>query len=238
MIVINQVNEYALHFSDYLKQNRGKFVGIISPNQYAMEVDKNLAHEGMVSDLIKKTRPNLQMDTWGNALDPDNDYRNDTIVVLGYPGYMQIELPLKQMLNSNQYKYLYDILKAVKKFNSEQMENADNKYEVLAFGFGVVEVEAKYYKDDLDDLINKLIPFVSDNNNCVIDEVIIGEEFNNSFVKNLAGDDILDEFKDDNVVDTENDIKLKGYSSIFALILVTAIVSAGIILLGVFLNIN
>ena len=229
-------NQYTTSFTDYLRKNSGKFVAIISPQQYAIEIEKDFSHEGMLADLIKRTRPDMKMDSWGNALDPNNDFKNDTITVLGYPGYVQIELPLKQLLSFGQYKYLHDILNAIREYNKQTDKDFGQKYDVLAFGFGLIDIEAKYYKDNISELINKIMPFVSDKP-YQTHENIIGRELDNG-----KNDDVLlvinDNKNDDLLSEQESELKFKGYSNILILIFLTSIVSILILLLGVFIDMN
>ena len=145
-------NIYTTSFSDYLKEKNGKFVAFISSNQYAIEIEKDFSHEGMRNDLVKKTRPNIKLDNWGNAIDPNDDYRNDTIVLLGSPSEVWIEFPLKQMLNIEQYKCLCDILTNIDSYNKE----SSSKYAIHAYGFGMIEIEAKDYTNSIKELINRL----------------------------------------------------------------------------------
>lgn len=231
--------DYTTHFSDYLKENKGKFVAIISPNQYAIEINKDFSHEGMRSDLIRRTRPNMKMDNWGNAIDPNDDYRNDTIVLLGSPGEIWIEFPLREKLNTNQYNSLCDILNEINNFNRN---TTGQKYMVNAYGFGIIEIEAKDYQNNIPELINKLSGYVGESSHSN-DEIIIGEKFKNVNIVANSVEEIIDKMEK-NIVDTngnpilgpDSEFKLKGYSNIILLILITAVVSTIILVLGIFIN--
>lgn len=235
--------DYTTHFSNYLKENKGKFVAVITPRQYAIEIDKHFSHEEMLSDLVSKIRPNMKMDEWGNALDSNEDYRNDTVTILGYPGYMQIEYPLRELITPQQYSYLRNILVAIREYNKHVDETTGTKYEILAFGFGFVDLEAQYYKDNIDELINKIAPFV-ENNYFIGDEVIIGEPLEEN-EKGVLADNIIKQ-KKNNTMDVEgnpilgpdSEYRIKGYSNIVILILITTVVSAVIFLLGMFIDLN
>ena len=87
--------DYSKTFSEYMKKPYGKFAIVITKNQYAAEFDGPV-HEWMVCDLIKKTRPDIETDSWGNAINKEESYENGNIIVLGYPGYLSIELPRKE----------------------------------------------------------------------------------------------------------------------------------------------
>ena len=84
-------NEYATPFSEYLKNGREKFSCVITKSQYTIEIGKIYTHEGMVKDLIQKTRPDIEIDNWGNALNENESYINSNIIIVGYPGYTLIE---------------------------------------------------------------------------------------------------------------------------------------------------
>ena len=241
VVFIDEYNQYATSFTDYLKENKGKFVAIISPNQYAIEINKDFSHEGMRSDLIRRTRPNMKMDNWGNAIDPNDDYKNDTIVLLGSPGEIWIEFPLREKLNTNQYNSLCNILNEINNFNQN---NTGQKYMVNAYGFGIIEIEAKDYQDNIPKLINKLSGYVGESSHSN-DEVIIGEKFKNVNIAANSVEEIIDKMEK-NIVDTngnpilgpDSEYRIKGYSNIVILILITTVVSAVIFLLGMFIDLN
>ena len=109
-------NNYSLPFENYIENANkyGKFAMVITKSQYAIEVNK-LTHEEMAADLIKKTRPDIKIDVWGNALNPEESYDNGNILILGYPNYVLIELPKEEMLSNEQFKCLKNILLDIKK---------------------------------------------------------------------------------------------------------------------------
>lgn len=243
MVFIDSVNQYATSFADYLNKNNGKVVAIVSPNQYAVEIDKYVSHEDMILDLVRRTRPNMKMDNWGNAIDPNDDYRNDTVLILGHPGYIQIELPLREKLNYNQYNCLCNILTAIQDMNiSIDKTGIGKKYELLVFGFGMLEVAPRNYQDEIPSLINQLKAFATDIP-YHIDETIIGQPYMNQESNNNLVDNMITQMENNTIdadgnpiLESDSDLKLKGYSNIILLILVTSIVSVLILVLGILIE--
>ncbi len=240
VVCIDYYNQYATNFTNYLNENKGNFVAIISPKQYAIEINKDFSHEGMRTDLRRKTRPNMKLDKWGNAINPNDDYRNDTIVLLGFPGEIWIEFPLIEMLNANQYKCLYDILNEINNFNQH---TAGQKYMVTAYGFGIIEIEAKDYQDNILELIDMVAPYVAESSHNT-DEVIIGQAFEVNKKEEFVDRAIMQ--MENNTIDTEgnpilgpdSEYKIKGYGSIVILTLVSTVASIVIFLVGMFIDLN
>lgn len=164
------MNNYSLSFKEYLNDAKEKFAAIISKNQYAIDQGK-LTHEGMLRDLISLTRPDIEMDSWGNAIDSNMKYVNGNIVLCGYPNYVQIELPEKEMFSEEQFDCLKEILLDIKNKNEELEE----KYKLVVFGAGIIPLDGDDYANRIDYLIEFLSQYISDNY-IVPDEQIIGEK--------------------------------------------------------------
>ena len=231
-------NKYETPLSEFLEGNGNKYVLFISKKQYAIEIDTSYAHEYMTKDIAKKTRPNMQMDDFGNPIDPNNSHFNDTIVALGYrkPFYMQIQFPERDRITQEQFDCLKWVLEDAKKYH---LEHPEEEFKVFAFGNPNFELEPKDYQDNLDELLESVSKYITASTN-MADEVIIGkahkqelsiEEAANAIVDNMANNPILGP-------DSSYKLKIKGYSSILLLSLLTALISACILLFGVFTLIN
>lgn len=173
-------NNYSLPFSDYMKNARGKFAIVITKSQYAIVVD-GFTHEGMVADLIKKTRPDIEIDVWGNALNPSESYLNGNVAIVGYPEFVQLELPNSEYLSFEQFECIKNILLDIKKYNDNNHERGYGRdYELMVFSNEyynqLANIETDYYQNKIDELIRQLEKCVS-NEVKIPNEVIIGTKF-------------------------------------------------------------
>lgn len=168
-------NMYELPFSEYIKYANAynKFAMVITKSQYAIEVN-HLTHEEMIADLMKKTRPDIETDNWGNALNPSECYNNGNVVVAGYPNYVLVELPREEMLSNEQFECLKNILLEIKKYNDNNKEKGYGiNYVLNVYGVGNINIEYADYQNKIDELLNQLSRYVSDNVD-IPEEVIIG----------------------------------------------------------------
>ena len=167
---------YSYPFHDYINSPEGKFVAVVTKSQYAIEIG-GFTHEYMLVDLIRKTRPNLEIDCWGNALNPNDSYNNSNAVIYGYPYYVLIDLPKAELLSKNQFECLEKFLLDIKQFNDEaQRRGFGRKYELEIVGSNVVKIETDFYQDKISFLVDQLSHYVSDYV-LLLDEVIIGDSF-------------------------------------------------------------
>ena len=181
----NYDNTYSLPFSEYIKNAKeyNKFAIAITKCQYAMEVNR-LTHDEMVSDLIKKIRPDIKTDSWGNALNPDESFNNSNIVIVGYPNYVLVELPKNELLSNEQFDCLKNILYEVKKYNEGNKERGYGiNYELNVYGVGNIAIEFADYQNNVSELIDKLKCYVTDDI-VLPDEEIIGVSLSEKRFKN------------------------------------------------------
>ena len=168
-------NEYASPFSEFLESDSKKYVAFISKRQYVIEIDQSFAHEYMTENLAEITRPNMLMDNFGNPIDKNNSYYNDTIILLGYrdPFYMQIQFPERDKISLEQFNCLKEVLNDVK--NHRLKHQDDTEFSVFAFGNENFQIEIKDYKDCLDELLESCSKYIEEPI-LLPEEVIIGKE--------------------------------------------------------------
>lgn len=171
--------EYNRSFEQYYDNCKkyGKFAAVLTKQQFAMETNIH-THEDGTKDLIEKTRPDIEIDVWGNAVNEDEKYTNSYAVILGYPGYVQIELPEKEMLSPDQFRVLKEeVLEPIKINNSKVDEcGFGEKTELVVFCNGVVKIHFENFTDKIEELISMLEPLVQ-KPQTIKDEVIIGTPF-------------------------------------------------------------
>lgn len=172
---------YNISFLEYLNNYRGKFVIMISRNQYAIDIDIDMSHEEMITDLIEKTREDVRMDLWGNPLDRENSYKKDTVFLIGYPGYMYIEFNDVDEFSPEQYDCLSEIFYYVKNYNDDCNANFRVPYEIHSSDLRRFGVENSY-KVNLDVLLEVLRENVKDDLPRPDDEIIIGRKFDECLV--------------------------------------------------------
>ena len=171
-------NDYTLPFSNYIENmltKLNKFAIVITKSQYAIMTD-GLTHEGMVSKLIKKTRPDIKTDDWGNALNPAESYNNDNIIIMGYPYYMLIALPQEGLLSNEQFEELKNLLLEIKDFNEiNKSKGYGRNFTIEVYGGTQIKVEYSEYQNKIDELIKILTNYVQEETIISKEEVIIGE---------------------------------------------------------------
>ena len=235
-------NEFKTPFSEFLKSDNKKYVIFISRRQYAIEIDKSYAHEYMTKDLVKKTRPDEKVDEFGNPVDVNNAFYNDTIVLLGYrePFYMQIEFPRRDKITKEQFECLKDIISDVEKHRANNKD--DSEFTVFAFGNNNFDLEAKNYTYNLDELISNCQKEIVDSS-YLPDEVIIGKEIKEKKqVSETQVDEMLHQMEENKIDENGNivlgeyeELKLMGFSSSSMLMLFTLFSSITLLILGIFI---
>ena len=235
-------NDFATPFSEFLESENKKYVIFISRRQYAIEIDKSYAHEYMTKDLVKQTRPDEKIDDFGNPIDPNNAFYNDTIVLLGYrePFYMQIEFPRRDKITKEQFECLKRIISDVEKHRANHKD--DSEFKVFAFGNNNFNLEAKDYTDNLAELIDNCEKEIVDND-YLLDEVIIGKEIKAKTQLTEAEIDEMVKQMEENKIDENGnivlgeyeDLKLMGFSSSSMLMLFTLFSSITLLILGIFI---
>ena len=165
---------YKHSFKEYLNEHREKFVSVITKSQFAM-LTGFLTHDEMSRILINTTRPDIKTDGWGNALDDNQRYTNGNIIMCGYPGYVQVELPHVEMLSKEQYECLKEKIEDVRRYNQKIDEQGyGDKYELMVYGVGNIHIDWKDYKDEVDSLLEELSKYVKEPDN-IPKEVIVGD---------------------------------------------------------------
>ena len=227
-------NENTVPFGECLDNTKDKFVAIISRYQYATKVG-GIMHEDMTKKLIESVRPDLKMDSWGNVLDPNQKYTNDSIVIYGQPGYISIELPEKELLSGGQFECLKEVLLAIKDKNNQDY---GYKYETVVYGNGIIDIPGEDYGKRIDDLINKLRHYVTNDIKITHEpEVIIGKKLPTRIITEEEIDNIIEDMANNPITDKKmENISLKGYSNIFLIGITTIIISIGILVLGIIIN--
>lgn len=164
---------YAKPFSEYLEERSRKCVCFITKSQYIIKTSYYTIHEEMISDLIKQIRPDIQVDFFGNPINGSEPFNNSNIIITGYPGYLSVMLPQTELFSTEQFDSLKQVLLDVKKYNSNR---SIRPYELYVSGNGSIKVKWKDYENDIDELIENLSKYIS-NNVKISKEIILGESF-------------------------------------------------------------
>lgn len=167
----NIENDYSMPFSKCLNQKRSKYLIVITKLQYATFFGGTI-HEYMYTDLVRKIRPDIEIDEWGNPANPSEGFNNEYIVINGYPDALFVELPKEDMLSPEQFEKLKGILLELKEYIKAAKSNAN--YELYVNdGSKIKLVEYCYTGNDIDALIEKISTYVQEPS-MVHEEVIIG----------------------------------------------------------------
>lgn len=176
---MENTRNYALPFSEYLKNPSRKFAIGITKNQYVIEYGEHTIHQGMIYDIVQKTRPDLSPLKYSIALD---DYFDSNVILCGFSGtsrstgFMQISLPERDLLSVEQFECLRSILLAIKEYNLHCFERdgvQGYQCEIVAgaaqMGI-VVELDSTF---DIDRVISELAKCVGDKKQAR-EETIVG----------------------------------------------------------------
>lgn len=180
---INSHNYYTDHtasFSDYIANPDGKFAIAITKKQYALNAHPSHSHDSLAIELIKAIRPDLEIDSWGNAINQNEDFRGHNVIAYGYPHFLLINLPELELLSINQYEEIKRMLLDVREYN----ENIDKighgqKYELLISDSELIKISGTKMpttSDEIDSIIKQLEGFITDDY-VETNEVIIGKSF-------------------------------------------------------------
>ena len=156
----NYFSDPTASFSDYLNNPEGKYVIAITKSQYIFKADiVGEDHAVMAADIIRKIRPDLEIDGWGNSLNNQEDFREHNILIFGYPKYSYISLPEKEMLSPEQYKELEQILLNIKDYNEKKPYNR--------WGLDVdapitSNIESGNYETNIDNLLMSLEDYITE----------------------------------------------------------------------------
>lgn len=167
-------------FSEYMANPKGKFAIAVTKKQYAFNADPYKSHDSLGIELIKTIRPDIETDSWGNAIDDKKDFRDHNVIMYGYPHYILINLPSAELLSLNQYEEIKKICLDVKEYNKKVREtHTGEECEFLIADSKLIPLEGtKYPKkdEDIDSIISQLEKYITDE---LVDsnEVIIGKSF-------------------------------------------------------------
>ncbi len=165
---MENTRDYSLPFSEYLKKPSRKFAVGITRNQYVIEYGEHTIHQGMIYDIVQKTRPDLGSLKYSIALD---EFFDTNVILCGFSGtrhstgFMQISLPERDLLSVEQFECLRSILLAIKEYNEHCLERdgvQGYQCEIVAgaaqMGI-VVELNSTF---DIDRVISELAKCVRD----------------------------------------------------------------------------
>ena len=159
-------------FNDYIDNPDGKYVVTITKSQYVFYADYGNDHALMAAELIRRIRPDLKIDGWGNAYNREEDFRLHNIFIFGYTNYSLVSIPDKEMLSIEQFKELEKILLNIKENN----ENKEKRvWELFIDAPLNTNIESGNYENKIDELLDKLENYITDDYEKP-NEVIIGKK--------------------------------------------------------------
>ena len=232
-------------FKDYLeKDNREKYAIVITKSQYAIK-QRFIAHEDMVKYLINKTRPDIETDEWGNSINGSEVYNDSNIVMVGYRNYALIEIPRREMLSPEQFNCLKEILLEIKKYNEKiDKQGYGEKFELNVYGNYDLKLDYDNYQDKVDELIEKLSVFVKEPS-FISPEVIIGKPLISNKKSEIASSKTQEEIDGEKMLNElyeyfhsaeEEKSKVRGFSTISIIAVITSLITIGILVLGIILT--
>lgn len=162
-------------FSDYIDNPDGKYVVTITKSQYVFYADYGNDHALMAAELIRRIRPDIKIDGWGNAYNREEDFRYHNIIIFGYPNYSLVSIPEKEMLSIEQFKELEKILLNIKEHNESKKNGV---WELFIDAPLNTNIESGNYENKIDELLGKLENYITDDYEKP-NEVIIGKKIVN-----------------------------------------------------------
>ena len=173
---------YSIPFNEYMKNPYKKFGAVITKNQYAIEIGKEV-HDWMIVDLINKIRPDVKTDRYGVALNENESFSNGNIILLGDSSFVTIELPHKELLSIDQFNYLASILLEIKKYNEIAKSKEIPCCKLILIGTPIININNNLNENNIDEIINELKKYIDLDIDIPNNEVILGISFNNKEVE-------------------------------------------------------
>lgn len=172
------INEYNVPFNKFICSTNYKSVIAITKRQCATLVAQGITHDEMRTTLIKKIRPDIKIDCWGNAINPSQSFNNGNLFVLSEPSGTLVELSKQELLSAEQFECLKEILLLIKEYN-ETIKNRGygSFYNLIVLNLNDnIDIKSGDYEQNIDELITLLGNNITDDYE-LANEVIIGREF-------------------------------------------------------------
>ena len=155
-------DDFNTPFSEYIKSPDGKLVITITKCQYVFDAEPSGDHALMAVDLIRKIRPDLKIDDWGNAYNRDEDFREHNIFLFGYRNFSLVSLPKSEMLSVEQYNKLEEILLNIKEYNERQSKSYRSIWELFIDAPENSGIKSGNYETRIDELLEDLKNYITD----------------------------------------------------------------------------
>ncbi len=174
----NYFTDHSVPFSDYVADPKGKFAIAITKKQYAINAHPSKSHDNLCVELIKTIRPDLEIDSWGNANNSNDDFRRRNVIAYGYPHFLLINLPSLELLSVSQFEEVKKMLLDVKTYNENvDKEGYGDKYDLLISDSDLIKLSGTkmpHTSEEIDSIIKQLENFITDD---YVDtnEVIVGK---------------------------------------------------------------
>lgn len=172
-------NDPKAPFSEYVTSPEGKFVITITKSQYVFKTSLYGDHVDMTVDLIKKIRPDLIIDDWGNAVNREEDFERRNVFLFGYPYYTTICIPRMEMLSPEQYIELETIINEIKNYNLKRKERNQSVWELYIEFPESLGIKCENFENKEDEALDILRRYITEDYKKP-NEVIIGKSISKS----------------------------------------------------------
>ena len=148
-------------------------------SQYIFNADISEDHAIMAANLIRKIRPDLKIDVWGNPYNQDEDFREHNIFIFGYKNYALVSIPSREMLSTEQFKKIEEVLLNIKEINEQRKNYGGRIWELHIIFPKDIKLDSSNYEDKIDEVIEALKNYINDNYE-KSNEIIIGSTISNN----------------------------------------------------------
>ena len=172
------INEYNVPFNKFICSPNYKSTVAVTKSQSASIVSEGRTHDEMRVTLIKNIRPDIKIDSWGNAINPNESFYNGNLFVLSEPSGTLVELSKQELLSAEQFECLKEILLLIKDYNETIKNRGYGRiYTLTVLNLNDnIDIKSGDYEQNIDELITLLGNNITDDYE-LANEVIIGREF-------------------------------------------------------------
>ena len=142
--------QFGISYQDYLDNYLDydiNYVSVITRDQFVEMIGDNYRHEEMIVMIESLLRPDLLLAAEkNNSNNPIEGFDDDNILVYASERHFTVDLPYSNYMNSYQFETLKKILMRIQEYNEKR---TDNTWKMFISGSNVVNVEDKYYHNNI-----------------------------------------------------------------------------------------
>ena len=168
------INDPTAPFSEFVDNPQGnKFVIAITKSQYVFTAGPGGDHVYMAADLIRTIRPDLETADTRDVFDLDEKFGEHNILVFGFPNFMLLSLPEREMLSFEQYEIIEEMLLNLREDNEKKKNTSREPWELIIEAPDYLGIDGGHFETRIDEVLERLRSHIIDDYEKP-DEIIIG----------------------------------------------------------------